>query len=166
MAAAAGIYWTTADLRVKRSESVSRSSDPADGSLQGSPPEPAVGSPAIAPLPSLPDFISKYSDHTAAQLERELAALDKLIERKYVALLNARHADGKYTVVRASPAGGDGRYQFTGGGHLFQAFLAVPGTMEIRHYVELPVDEYPGMYALRDEATYLSGLVQEGKANK
>lgn len=166
MAATAWVYWKTADLGGKHRENGQRPSDPVDGPLHGLRSEPAVGAAIMPPQASLPNFIAKYGDRTAAQLELELEVLDKLIERKYVALLNARHADGTFTVVRARPAGSDGGYQFMGGGHLFQAFLAVAGSPEVRHYVELPVDEYPEIYALRDEATYLYGLVQQGKANK
>lgn len=166
MAAAGGVYRKTANLGGKHRETGQRPSDQVDGPLHGLRSEPAVGAPGMPPPAFPPDVIAKYSDRTAAQLELELEVLDKLIERKYVALLNARHADGTFTVVRARPAGSDGGYQFMGGGNLFQAFFAVAGSPEVRHYVELPVDEYPEIYALRDEATYLYGLIQQGKANK
>jgi hypothetical protein len=162
----AGVYWMNTDSRGKRKEPNSSSSNPGAGSLQNQPSGNALGFPVPPPQPSLSDFVAKYRDRTPSQLEFELGALNKLIERKYVALLNARRTDGKYTVVRASPVEGTTSYQFTGSGFLFQAFFGVAGTTEERHYVDLPVNEYPEIYALRDEAAFLHALVQKGKPNR
>jgi hypothetical protein len=128
----------------------------------GVPPQPAETLPADA-------FAAKYGDLSLLELEMAAAEIAAANSVKFKVLLEDRYAKGQFSLLQGKWNEEAGGYWFTGGGSRYQATFQVPGSMDTRHYVDLPEDEYPEMYALKAEESYLMErirAIKKGQAPK
>ena len=101
------------------------------------------------------DLEAKYAGLTALELKLARADLEAELRVKSRAHLEDRYERGLFSVMQGVYDPKEGGYWFRGGGLLYQATMGVPGSSEIRHYVELPVEEYPELYAKKSELGFL-----------
>lgn len=122
--------------------------------------EPTHVSPQPAEILPEDAFAAKYGHLSLLELELAAAEIAASNSTKFKVLLEDRYAKGHFSLLQGKWNEEVGGYWFTGGGLRYQATFQVPGSMDTRHYVDLPEDEYPEMYALKAEEFYLTERIR------